>query len=80
MATPDAVLQGGNAAVGSDFEALSFKPDKIHHRGLNNVGLVVSDLVPISNDFLAPAEFQKLADVPPEMEWLANITNLKTRL
>jgi integrase/recombinase XerD len=40
---------------------------------------VVSDLVPIGKEFLTPAEFQKLADVPPEMEWLANITNEKTR-
>jgi integrase/recombinase XerD len=40
---------------------------------------VVSDLVPISRTFLSSAEFQQLADVPPELEWLANITNLKTR-
>jgi integrase/recombinase XerD len=40
---------------------------------------VVSDLVPISRTFLSSAEFQQLAEVPPELEWLANITNLKTR-
>jgi len=40
---------------------------------------VVSDLVPIGKEFLTPAEFQKLEDVPPELEWLANITNPKTR-
>ena len=28
---------------------------------------------------ITPAEFQQLADIPPEMEWLANITNAKTR-
>src|SRR5579883_582726 len=28
VAAPDAVLQGGNAAVGSDCETLSLKPDK----------------------------------------------------
>jgi len=28
---------------------------------------------------LTPAQFEQLADVPPEEEWLANITNLKTR-
>jgi integrase/recombinase XerD len=28
---------------------------------------------------LTPAEFGALADVPPEIEWLANITNPKTR-
>jgi integrase/recombinase XerD len=40
---------------------------------------VVSDLVPIGKEFLTPAEFQQLEDVPPELEWLANITNPKTR-
>jgi hypothetical protein len=40
---------------------------------------VVSDLVPISEEALTPAEFQKLADVPPELEWLANISTEKTR-
>src|SRR5437868_5326160 len=28
---------------------------------------------------LTAAEFQGLADVPPEVEWFANITNLRTR-
>ena len=28
---------------------------------------------------LTPAEYQKLADVPPELEWFANIDNPKTR-
>jgi site-specific recombinase XerD len=28
---------------------------------------------------LTPAQFAGLADVPPDLEWLANITNLKTR-
>ena len=28
---------------------------------------------------LTAAEFQGLADVPPELEWFANITNAKTR-
>jgi integrase/recombinase XerD len=39
----------------------------------------VSDLVPICKDALTPAEYQKLADVPPESEWLGNITNEKTQ-
>ena len=38
------------------------------------------DLIPlISKESLTPAEFSVLADVPPEVEWLANITNAKTR-
>ena len=36
-----------------------------------------TDLVPIGS--LTPAEFSGLAEVPPEIEWLANITNPKTR-
>jgi integrase/recombinase XerD len=39
----------------------------------------VSDLVPISKQKLTPAQFSGLSDVPPELEWLANITNPKTR-
>ena len=31
------------------------------------------------NRLLTAAEFQKLADVPPEIEWFANITNPSTR-
>ena len=37
------------------------------------------DLVPLKKHSLTPAQFERLADVPPEEEWLANITNLKTR-
>src|SRR5271165_1790374 len=36
------------------------------------------DLVPLKRSSLTCAQFE-LADVPPEEEWLANITNLKTR-
>ncbi|MFL5266205.1 MAG: tyrosine-type recombinase/integrase [Stellaceae bacterium] len=32
-----------------------------------------------SNRLLTVAEFQRLADVPPEIEWFANITNPSTR-
>ena len=39
----------------------------------------MSDLVPAKNPGLTPAQFGALADVPPELEWLANITNAKTR-
>jgi integrase/recombinase XerD len=40
---------------------------------LNNV------LVPALRRPLTPAQFGDLADVPPELEWLANLTNPKTR-
>ena len=40
---------------------------------------MVSDLVPISKEKLTPAQYSELADVPPEIEWLGNITNKKTR-
>jgi integrase/recombinase XerD len=39
----------------------------------------VDDLVVIGKESLTPAQFGALADVPPELEWLANITNPKTR-
>lgn len=39
----------------------------------------MSDLTVISKQTLTPAQFSDLADVPPELEWLANITNPKTR-
>jgi site-specific recombinase XerD len=39
----------------------------------------VGDLVPIGKQTLTPAQYGELADVPPEIEWLANITNSKTR-
>src|SRR5260370_4824178 len=37
------------------------------------------DLVPLKKTNLTRAQFALLSDVPPEDEWLANITNLKTR-
>ena len=38
-----------------------------------------SDLVPVQNQALTPSQFGALAEVPPELEWLANLTNPKTR-
>jgi len=35
-------------------------------------------LLPARRKSLTPAEYQKLADVPPELEWFANIDNPKT--
>jgi hypothetical protein len=46
---------------------------------LNNAGRWCPDLVPIGKQTLTPAQYSELADVPPELEWLANITNPKTR-
>jgi len=37
------------------------------------------DIVKRENRALTAAEFQGLAEVPPELEWFANITNEKTR-
>ena len=38
-------------------------------------------LVPVatSGRLLTAVEFQRLADVPPEIEWFANLTNTATR-
>jgi hypothetical protein len=41
--------------------------------------MVAKDLVAIERRALTPAQFGDVADVPPELEWLANITNPKTR-
>lgn len=40
-------------------------------------GRRIKELVPIEKERLRAAQFGKLADVPPELEWLANITNEK---
>jgi hypothetical protein len=37
------------------------------------------DLVPLKKHSLTRAQFEHLADIPLEEEWLAHITNLKTR-
>jgi site-specific recombinase XerD len=39
----------------------------------------MSELVTLYKGSLTPAQVAHLADVPPELEWLANITNEKTR-
>lgn len=39
----------------------------------------MADLIPVKTRALTPAQYAELADVPPEVEWLANITNAKTR-
>ncbi|MDH4187807.1 MAG: site-specific integrase [Nitrospira sp.] len=39
----------------------------------------MKSLIPATQDALSAAQFDKLAEVPPELEWLANITNEKTR-
>src|SRR5579863_9828723 len=38
-----------------------------------------SNLVHVNRESLTSSEFRQLAEVPPELEWLANITNAKTR-
>jgi hypothetical protein len=37
------------------------------------------ELVPVKKQGLTRAQFERLAKVPPEEEWLANITNAKTQ-
>jgi integrase/recombinase XerD len=39
----------------------------------------MSELIPLYRGGLTAAQFEHLDDVPPELEWLANITNDKTR-
>ena len=40
---------------------------------------MTSGLIPVPQRTLTPAQYGDLADVPPQLEWLANITNPKTR-
>jgi len=40
---------------------------------------MTSGLVPVPKRTLTTAQYGDLADVPPEIEWLANLTNKKTR-
>ena len=51
---------------------------QIHYRVRNNSGRAVSDLVVIGKEKLTPAQLPRRRS-PPEIEWLANITNPKTR-
>ena len=37
--------------------------------------MMAKDLVAVERRALTPAQFGDLADVPSELEWLANITN-----
>jgi len=40
----------------------------------------MSDIIPVvKSSCLTAEQFEKLSDVPPELEWLANITYEKTR-
>src|ERR1700680_144204 len=41
--------------------------------------MMAKDLVAVEKSALTPAQYGQLAEVPPELEWLANITNTKTR-
>ena len=34
----------------------------------------MKDIVPVKKSFLTSKQFENLSDVPPEIEWLANIT------
>ena len=40
---------------------------------------MAKDLITVDRNGLTPAQFGDLAEVPPEIEWLANLTNPKTR-
>jgi hypothetical protein len=37
------------------------------------------ELVPVAKQALTRAQFERLAEVPPEEEWLGNLTSEKTR-
>jgi hypothetical protein len=62
-------------------ESIALSPKGLHISatesiiGSKQLGRAVSDLVPISKETLTSAQFDQFADVSPELEWLANITN-----
>jgi integrase/recombinase XerD len=39
----------------------------------------LKSLIPVTTTALMPGQFEQLADVPPAIEWLANLTNDQTR-
>ena len=39
----------------------------------------MSELITLTHGTLTPDQYSGLSDVPPEIEWLANLTNAKTR-
>lgn len=39
----------------------------------------MNEIIPAASGALSPLQYERLSDVPPELEWLANITNAKTR-
>jgi integrase/recombinase XerD len=45
----------------------------------NTGGGMAKDLITVNRNGMTPAQFGDLAEVPPEIEWLANLTNPKTR-
>ena len=45
----------------------------------NHLVVLTNADVPALRPSLTPAQFGDLAEVPPELEWLANLTNPKTR-
>jgi integrase/recombinase XerD len=54
----------------------------MHYRVRNTINgqAVANELVSTNSErTLTPKQYSDLADVPPELEWLANITNAKTR-
>jgi hypothetical protein len=53
--------------------ALAAEDPNSHSRQHGRAFSMTNELIPFSA--LTPAEFGGLADVPPELEWLANIAN-----
>jgi hypothetical protein len=70
--------------LGTDSELIveDLRLDKIHYRvrNTNNGRAMAKELVSFNGErILTLEQYRDLADVPPELEWLANITNPKTR-
>lgn len=51
----------------------------VQNQGLTTAGLTAPRLTPAGLPGLTPAQYGALAAFPPELEWLANLTNPQTR-
>jgi hypothetical protein len=71
-------------SLAAAFELSCLKTGGVGRSSKHGVAGMAKDLVRLRNTVvdrraLTPAQYGDLAEVPPEIKWLANITNPKTR-
>ena len=71
---------GGELGKVAELGWSQYTPDRGRGSMANKLVKVGNTAVPVvATRVLTPAQYGDLAEVPPELEWLANITNPKTR-